>query len=362
MTSVLIIEDDYILRKQISDFLHFEGFSVLSAENGSEGLEMALSNLPDIIVCDIMMPDLSGYEVLENLRREPSTCLIPFVFLSAKVELADHRKGMNLGADDYLAKPVDHEDLLKTINVRLQKNIIVQQRLSRRLEELRSSISFALPHEFRTSLNGVLGFSQILLDGHKTLDDLEITMMLRMIHDSGKKLLHLVANFSLYTNLLGLEIINDVSDPVHSINKTIMDVALSVAERSNREGDLNYNFSDDAVLYLQLNHFSKLVEELADNCFKFSESGSRVEISTWKDANSIIVAFNNHGTGFTEEQIKNIGAFVQFERAKQEQQGMGLGLAIVKKIVELYEGKFEISNHNSSNTSVRLVFFKPRFE
>ncbi|MCI0744750.1 MAG: response regulator transcription factor, partial [Verrucomicrobia subdivision 3 bacterium] len=114
-------EDEPQMRKNICTILELEGFRVSSAENGRLGVEQAKTARPDLILCDVMMPELDGYGVLEQLRDEKQTATVPFIFLTAKGEKKDFRAGMNLGADDYLAKPCMTEDLLAAISARLQR-------------------------------------------------------------------------------------------------------------------------------------------------------------------------------------------------------------------------------------------------
>lgn len=109
------------MRRNIMTILRLEGFAALGAENGRVGLEVARSERPDLIICDVMMPLLDGYGVLQALRARPETAAIPFIFLTAKGDKVDHRCGMNLGADDYLAKPIGKSDLLQAVQVRLKR-------------------------------------------------------------------------------------------------------------------------------------------------------------------------------------------------------------------------------------------------
>ncbi|MCG9971907.1 response regulator [Christiangramia crocea] len=121
MKKVLLIEDDVTVRENTAELLELSGYDVVTASNGKNGIEKAKQNLPDIIVCDIMMPETDGYGVLQELSKDPKTINIPFIFLSAKTEHKDIRKGMDLGADDYLTKPFEEEDLLSAIESRLAK-------------------------------------------------------------------------------------------------------------------------------------------------------------------------------------------------------------------------------------------------
>lgn len=121
MKTILLIEDDRALRENTEELLQLSGYCVITAPNGKIGIEMAKESVPDIIICDIMMPVIDGYGVLENLSADEKTKYIPFIFLSAKTEHKEIRKGMNLGADDYMTKPFEEEDLISAIKSRLAK-------------------------------------------------------------------------------------------------------------------------------------------------------------------------------------------------------------------------------------------------
>src|SRR5687768_4654489 len=124
MKKILLIEDNLEVRENTEEILTLANYKVLTAPNGKLGVELAQHEKPDLIICDIMMPELDGYGVLHILSKKEETALIPFIFLTAKSEKSDIRKGMNLGADDYLTKPFDDTDLLNAIETRLRKSEI----------------------------------------------------------------------------------------------------------------------------------------------------------------------------------------------------------------------------------------------
>ena len=120
---IIIIEDNDDVRENIAEILELSGYDVKTAPNGVEGVKVIKANQPDLIICDIMMPELDGYGVLHILQRNPETASIPFIFLTAKSEATDFRKGMNLGADDYITKPFEEVELLEAIEMRLSKHV-----------------------------------------------------------------------------------------------------------------------------------------------------------------------------------------------------------------------------------------------
>lgn len=121
MTKILTIEDDDNIRDLIMETLTLEKFEAIAAKNGRQGVELATKYLPDLIICDVIMPELDGYGVLQKLNRNPETRAIPFIFLTGKNTMDDFRQGMNLGANDYLTKPFTSEELVTAVKVRLQR-------------------------------------------------------------------------------------------------------------------------------------------------------------------------------------------------------------------------------------------------
>jgi len=130
MKNILIIEDNLEVRENTAEILELAGYKVFTAENGKIGVEVAIDEKPDLIVCDIMMPVLDGYGVLHLLSKNPETTTIPFIFLTAKAEKSDYQKGMEMGADGYISKPFDDTELLNAIETRLKKSEILRQTFS----------------------------------------------------------------------------------------------------------------------------------------------------------------------------------------------------------------------------------------
>lgn len=128
MKKILIIEDEVPVRTGIKDLLELKSYKVFEAESGAEGIKLAKENQPDLIICDIKMPEMDGYEVLKRINKDETLASVPFIFLTAKTEMSELRYGMNLGADDYITKPFMATDLYKAIEVRLNKSERVRKK------------------------------------------------------------------------------------------------------------------------------------------------------------------------------------------------------------------------------------------
>jgi signal transduction histidine kinase len=361
MKKILVIEDEMSVRDNIVELLDAENFETVAAENGVEGVKRAREELPDLILCDVMMPHLDGYGVLEALQSDRATATIPFIFLTAKAEKADTRKGMELGADDYLTKPFTIEELLGAIAPRLQKQATIAEQSQEKLEELRNTIALSLPHELRTPINGILGYAQLLAEDYEDLDREEALEMLEGIQVSAKRLHRLVQNYLLYAEI---EIV--ARDPqrlqywmnnlgAHSPSE-IERAARSKLAEGGREGDLCLDL-ETASIAISAVHLHKIVEELIDNACKYSSPGTPIRVVGRKEEpTDYCLRIVDRGRGMSATQIANIGAYMQFERKLYEQQGSGLGLAIVRRLSQLYGGDLKLDSvpEGETTATVRL--------
>ncbi|GAB1544144.1 response regulator [Scytonema sp. NUACC21] len=360
MTKVLVIEDEEQIREIISVMLSAENFEVIEAEDGRMGVDLAQQDKPDLVICDVMMPQLDGYGVLNELRQNPSTQTTPFIFLTAKAAKVSIRQGMELGADDYLTKPFTRDELLGAITARLKKQSEIEKQSQQKLDELRDNISMALPHELHTPLNGIIGFAQFLIESYGELEQDEALEMLRIIHSSGNRLHRLTRNFLLFAEL---ELATTSSERARKLRgewmmnytkTTISDIALHEASKVNREADLRLDLQESSAK-ISPSSLHKILLEILDNAFKFSQPGTPVVVSTEVQDNTFVLSVADNGRGMTCEQIAKLGAYMQFERKLYEQQGSGLGLVIAKRLAELYEGHLTIESIPSQKTIVRVT-------
>jgi two-component system sensor histidine kinase/response regulator len=363
MPRVLVIEDDAGVRELIASALEQSGFEIMQAEDGLAGVEIARTSIPDLIICDIIMPKLDGYGALKALRNDPTTATIPFIFLTGHSERAIVREGMNLGADDFLTKPFTVPELQSAIQSRLQKLDLIRHQAERRLNELRTNLSLSLPHEIRTPLSGIIGFAEVLRDDAASLNSSDISEMAGIILKSATRLTRLVENFLTYAQL---EIL--VSDPerkalmARDATAQLTGHIEEVAQKKAKE----YGRADDLVLALgggeaaiSNTNFRRILEELVDNAFKFSTPGKPVEISSQTTGGHYVLTVTDHGAGMKAGDIADLGAYRQFNREKQEQQGSGLGLAIAKRIADLHGGTLSIRGNAGSGTTVTVKLHAP---
>lgn len=360
MTKILVIEDEGPIRSNLLEMLDAEGFEVMGAENGRIGVQSARDYLPDLILCDILMPELDGYGVLAELRQDPLTGAIPFVFLTAKADKGDLRQGMELGADDYLVKPFTRDQVLKAVSARLEKQSLVSAHFQRKLEELRTNIAASLPHEFLTPLTVILAASEILVHHSDKLEPGEVPVIAGRILASGKRLQRLIKNFLLYTRLEAAATDPDEAEALRGYGTSdartvITEAALRAAQQAGRSADLSLELND-ATLRMGQAHLAKIAEELLDNAFRYSKAGTPVAVRCHVDnAGVFTLSVTDKGRGMTVEEIARVGAYVQFEREHYEQQGQGLGLTIAKRLAELHGGELTIESTLGQQTIVHVA-------
>lgn len=366
MRKILVIDDTDFIREDIATTLQFEGYNTITAEDGIVGVEKAKVEKPDLILCDVSMPRLDGFGTLEQIRAIPEISTTPFIFLTAKAEKADMRRGMELGADDYLTKPFTTDELIKAVDTQFSKQKQVSEKYQQEMDAVIGNITYALPHEFRTPLNGLLGCADILIDlaragkNGEPVDMDEMESMAISIQDSAKRLHRLTENFLVYTQIQSLaanprEVAELQKQRSMGLRSTIEDIFYSQATPYGREADLVVDV-DEAEIAISMQNFYKVVDEIASNALKFSNPSTPVEIVGKVTEGMYTLSVTDHGRGMKEEYIKRIGAYNQFERDKHEQQGAGLGLAIVKKLVELHAGSFSLESVVDDHTTVSVSF------
>jgi len=361
MSRILIIEDEKPLREEIVDTLTFEGFDVIHAENGRIGVTLAKEQHPDLIVCDITMPELDGYGVLEALRQHPTTTLIPFIFLTARADKSFMRHGMELGADDYVTKPFTRGEILSAIRARLARSTSIAAAHGQKLEEIKTKLTTLVAHELRTPLSSITLIRDII---GRQLDNLspEETRQLVDTMDSGvDRLAHLVEQMVYLTYLetgsLSRNAIRESN--VEASVSQILSGAIHVGRRfafSHRDGVIALDDTADGASIVghppALRH---AVAELVANALNFSGASCDVSVTCQQSNDGVSITIRDHGIGMSlQEQQQLFGKFSQANRANREQQGAGLGLYVARGIIEAHGGSIRVKSEAGRGTEVTL--------
>ncbi|MDR3611796.1 MAG: hybrid sensor histidine kinase/response regulator [Ignavibacteriaceae bacterium] len=352
---ILLIDDVEENIIVLRERLEKEGYRTITANDGKTGIELALKENPDLILCDIMMPLLNGYEVMSIIHSNPRTNTIPFIFLTAKAEPKDFREGMQLGADDYITKPFDSKQLIKAVETRLAR----KETFEAKTEELKQSITYVLPQELKTPLAAIMGFSHLLIEDYSQIERKRILEIAEDIQLSAKRLNKLIQKI-LFSAKLDL-ILKDPeklrelkTHKTENPNKLITETAVRIALGYDRVDDLEFEI-DNTPLQIAEAYLKSIISELTDNAMKYSSKGTNVKITGVQKETEYCIYIVDNGKGISDKQIGMLGEFMQFDKKDSEQSGSGLGLSIVKKLILLYGGELNIESIPKKQTMVKLT-------
>lgn len=351
MKTVLLIDDDQTVLSTYAFALKSEGYEVLTAAGGEEGLALARKHLPDVIVTDIHMPGTDGRSVLRMVREDPNLGHKQVVLMTGNPRDITPRSGMELGADDFLVKPFGLDELIRCVEARLQRGRVNWRVEDKVITSLRANLHKALPHEFFTPLAGIVGLVEILKAECEEMPPAEMRDILSDIEKSGWRLQRTLRNYLLIINDQGVKRREEMLGG-ESVREAIANGARTAAERAGRASDLQLVITpvpirgDPADL-------AAMVEELVDNACSFSAKGSAVSI---RMEGRGVLEVEDRGRGMTAEQRARIGAFQQFDRGKFEQQGLGLGLALVQRLADACGARFSLQSTPGAGTRATLAF------
>jgi signal transduction histidine kinase len=359
LARVLLIDDEDAVREVHAEMLGAAGHQTLQAGTGLAGIEAIRSARPDLVLCDVSMPGMDGYAVLEAVRADPQVASTPFLFVTGLDARHHFRAAMSLGADDYLAKPVTQTDLVAAVEARLGRRAAERRESERRVEEVRRSVTFLLPHELRTPLTVILGGSEMIRELHQEMTPQEIGEMATAISNAAQRLHRMAENYVLHAGM-ELQRLAGAESLARALSgstpaELVRDATYARARENGREQDIKMDLADAALPVAEA-YVRKIVSELVDNAVKFSEAGKPINVSLTAPGQRVTLAVADAGRGMTPDQIREVGAFRQFNRAVFEQQGSGLGLVLVKGIIEASGGVFDLRSGPGGGTTASATW------
>lgn len=350
---LLVVEDDVHLLQGIRDILEIEGYEVLTASSGVEGLEI-LNDLPappDLIISDIMMPRMDGYQFFEAVRATDEWVSVPFVFLTAKGEKHDVRLGRRLGADDYVVKPMDPEDLLVIVEAKLKRHRQLADTYETQVSDVKRKILTILNHEFRTPLTYMVAYSDMLNTDAETLTTDELRMFLRGVNSGADRFRRLVENFIALVELETGEAAQNFEWRQQDITM-LQPVCAEVIEVSRAYATeqgvtLEMDVPETVPVFRgDYDYLRAALVQLVDNAIKFSNKpDARVLIKVTSDDAHVYLIVQDWGRGIEPQYMNEIWEpFVQIKRDQYEDQGAGSGLPIVTGIVAMHSGEIKVES------------------
>ncbi len=250
------------------------------------------------------------------------------------------------------------EQLVATRTMHLK---IKSKDLTQRLESLTSNLMQSIPHEVRTPINQILGFSKYLqsIFSQMANDEEGVLEIINDIYFSAERLKRLFENYLFHTNLvlisMNLAEIEDLQKKTcYSAQSVIFETAMNMAHNENRQDDIEIDLIDSPIAMYEV-FLVKVIEEIISNSLKFTQAGEKINIKSYIELNKYVLIIKDFGSGMEFDQIQTIGAYIQFNRDKNEQQGLGLGLSIINRIINIYQASWDIKSNLGEFTEIMLV-------
>lgn len=348
---ILVVEDHDPIREAIRMILEDEGFQVLAAADGLEALQKMEQARPDLIVADIMMPRMDGRTFYRAVRERPEWLSIPFIFLTALGTKEDILLGKEMGAEDYLVKPFDPQELVLIIRSRLRRAREIQQARAAELDHLKQQIVTILGHELRTPLTYIIGYTDLALEDLHTLSPTALQEVLGGIKRGADRLARLVNDLLLLIRLDS----GQTAEEIRLLSKVRTDLADIVRAvvgqyqpQANSAGLILECGVKEPLPPVRICEvlFKDALGRLVDNGIKFTcGKGSWVRVTVRAAGDRVEISVADNGIGIPEAEIPHLfERFRQINREKMEQQGVGLGLAIARDLIRLHGGDITVQS------------------
>lgn len=337
---ILLVDDEDDLLEITASILEMEGYNLATANSVQKAIEIISQTVPDIIVSDITMPGLSGFDLLSHVRSLPQLQNTPFIFLTAHADIESIKTGKELGIDDYLTKPVDYHLLLSTIKGKLKRKEELKQAFAVQSDQFKNQILRLISHEMRTPLTSILGATELLSDTKETFSENELKGFLEMLQNSSKRLTSMVDDFLTAMKIESGEILREIVPMEYQINAHSFFDTMVKTELSSRLQSFKVDFvnacPDQPVTVITfMPHLEEIIKRLLDNAIKFSTPGSKVVLTLTRQQDFVTFSVQDYGCGIPKgKQEMLYSKFNQINRDKNEQQGAGLGLYIASQLAK----------------------------
>lgn len=356
MSKIVLIEDDLLLAENTSLILSLHGYECFVANSSKDGILLIEEINPDLVVCDIMLDSMDGFDVLRAIRQTNGFINLPFIFLSGLADLTDKRKGMNLGADDFLTKPYSSKDLIETIQARIE--ISSAKKVNAEIETKKNAIDVFYKistHEYLTPLNGIINFGTLLEEMISQNDMADASNIVKAIQISGQRMLRVTRKLLWHNQL-----VNGIS-PWGNTNKSklnVGDLQRSIFDflknSTNSQFDFHIQGEDFYLFAFDRESLEQMITELLQNVIQYSDPKFEISSNNYFENEMVVINIKNQYKGNYTMSTSMIKPFFQAHHSK-DMNGSGLGLYIVKEWVEKQKGSLEVStNQNMFEVTLKI--------
>jgi signal transduction histidine kinase len=366
-TTILLVDDDLAILDGVTDLLNIYGYQVIAVENGHRALEVMQSRPPDLVISDISMPIMDGYALFEAVRSNPEWVPIPFIFLTARGQLSDIRRGRSLGADGYLTKPFDPEELLSAVEGQIKRTRDITVATHADVEAMKQRLIAVFSHELRTPLTYIYGYVNLLRDQYHELNHDAVDEMLNGIQVGAERLYRLVEDLMLMVRIDSgvVEVEIALGQVMLPLGRIIEDIGHEFGHRAKqRSVKLAYHVPDDLKQLSVSLYIRDAVKRLIDNAIKFSkQEGGNVDVNLSLDDGMLKIDIVDDGIGIEPvQQDKIFESFQQANRDTLEQQGLGLGLTLSRALVRLHGGEIMLESTSGIGSTFTLIIPTDRMD
>lgn len=357
--SILVVDDNPLIRNVLEGLLLSQNYMVHCSENGEEALEVLSAKEVDVIICDIMMPQMDGYELHSRVRSERQLSHIPFVFLTALGSEDARTKGQELGVDGYVVKPFQPRGLLSMIRGKIQRSRALRMANEELYDAYRKRVIHTLSHEFRTPLVAINTGVELLLDESCNIEEAQRAGLLQSIQRGGRRLERLVSDFMLIQQLeagVAEKLFNERA--AVKAARDVMDVYVATQESALLSEGFQLKLednSDGAKVLVYEPHIHDIIARLVSNSMKFSKEQREVDVLIEATEADVVFTVRDRGIGFNlDKSGEALCLFGQIDRERYEQQGSGFGLAIAHRYAMVSQGELLFENREGGGASVSL--------
>lgn len=358
--SVLIVDDNPLILNVVKSLLKSQSYEVFGSSNGKEALDVLHNKKIDVIICDVMMPQMDGYEFHQAIRSKPEFSHIPFIFLTALDDEGEIHHGKEIGADDYIAKPFDPKALLSIVKGKLLRSRSLKNLGEERYDSYRKKVIHTLSHEFRTPLVAINTGTELLIQQQEKLDIEKTQKLLEAIRRGGQRLERLVNDFMLLQQIeAGIaKRLFDTRGAKKELYAVVEGFFESQRERLEREGFTLSVFDKSGGLSVHIYEpqIQDILGRFLSNAMKFKADKLNIEVHVLRLESEVVIEVRDRGIGIDPVRVKEaVDVFGQIDREKLEQQGGGLGLAIASRYAGINKGRIEFDRRQGGGSVVSLI-------
>ena len=361
---ILIVDDTPVNIELLHRTLEPEGYALSVATHGEMALEIAPHLNPDLILMDIMMPGIDGYEVCQRLKGNEYTRDIPVIFISAKGEVEDIVEGFRLGGVDYITKPIRREEVLSRVKTHVQLSYLKKQQEKRiqelecqnqrleKLDEIKNGFLGTAMHDLRSPLSTISGCSDLFLRGGESCSEDEKKELVRMINQTSKDLLGLVHDL-LDVSVLESGQLNLKLSSGNLKSLLLKHIQMNQVSSAQKNIDIVASLEEIPNLIFDPNRMGQVIDNLISNAIKFSQPGTSIQVGLTKNDESLEFYVKDEGPGIRKEDQSRL--FTEFPGINVYPTGgeksTGLGLSIVQKIVDAHSGAVHVDSEEGRGTT-----------